>query len=124
MGFDMVVTKRSRYGYEETIERIKKAAEEAGWSVVGEVDFEAKIGIKGYVVEICNGGFAKRALGKEENRWIAAFMPCRIAVVQNSDGVYVHSMNMAAFAEMIPGEIGDLLREVSKADDEITNAVL
>jgi len=115
---------KSRYPYGETVERVKARIGELGWSVVGEHDMEEKVGVRVYIIELCSGEFAKRALEKPENRWVSAFMPCRIAVAENPDGVYVYGMNMGAFAEVAPGELGKLFEKVSEVDDAVLSSVL
>ncbi|AHL21749.1 DUF302 domain-containing protein [Thermococcus nautili] len=120
----MINAGKSKYSYEETIGKIKAKVEEIGWSVVAEHDMEKKVGIRVYIIELCNKEFAKKALEKPENRWVSAFMPCRIAVAENPDGVYVYGMNMGAFAGMAPGELGELFKKVSEVDEVILNSVL
>ena len=120
----MINAGKSKYSYEETIEKIKAKVEEIGWSVVAEHDMEKKVGVRVYIIELCNKEFAKKALEKPENRWISAFMPCRLAVADNPDGVYVYGMNMGAFAGMAPGELAEILKKVSEVDEAILSSVL
>ncbi|WP_297535763.1 DUF302 domain-containing protein [Thermococcus sp.] len=120
----MIKAVRSRYSYEETIERIKEKTKELGWNVIGEHDLTEKVGVKLTIIEVCNKDFAKKALEKPENRWISAFMPCHFAVVENPDGVYVYGMNMGLFAKMVPPELAEVLSGVSKVDEEILSSIL
>jgi len=120
----MVKGVKSKHGFEETLGRIKKKVDELGWSVIGEHDFTEKLGIRFAIVEICNREFAKKALEKPENRWISAMMPCKFSIIEMPDGVYVFGMNMGLFAKMVPGELGELLSEVAKIDEELINSVL
>ena len=50
-------------------------------------------------------------------------MPCHFSVVENPDGVYVYCMNMGIFAKTIPGELGEILSEVSEIDKEIIGSI-
>ena len=120
----MVKGVKSKHGFEETLERIKKKVDELGWSVIGEYDFTEKLGIRFAIVEICNKKFARKALEKPENRWISAMMPCKFSIIEMPDGVYIFGMNMGPFAKMVPGELGELLSEVAKVDEELINSVL
>ncbi|EEB73541.1 DUF302 domain-containing protein [Thermococcus sp. AM4] len=120
----MIKVVKSRYPYGETVERIKEKTKELGWSVIGEHDLAEKIGVKLTIIEVCNKDFARKALEKPENRWISAFMPCHFSVVENPDGVYVYCMNMGLFAKMAPPELGEVLSEVSKVDEEIVSSIL
>ncbi|WP_456423555.1 DUF302 domain-containing protein [Thermococcus sp.] len=119
----MVKVVKSKYTFKETIERIKEKTKELGWNVIGEHDLAGKVGVKLTIIEVCNKDFAKKVLEKPENRWISAFMPCHFSVVENPDGVYVYCMNMGLFAKMIPGELGEILSEVSKVDEEIVGSI-
>ncbi len=120
----MVKGVKSRYGFEETLERLKKKTEEVGWTVIGEYDFREKVGLKFAIIEVCNRDFATRAVSKPENRWVSAMMPCKFSVIEMPDGVYVFGMNMGLFAKMVPGELGELLSEVAEIDEKIISAVL
>ncbi len=114
---------KSRYGFEETIERLKKKTEELGWSVIGEYNFQEKVGIDFAIIEVCNREFATKAISKPENRWISAMMPCKFSVIEMPDGIYVFGVNMRLFAEMVSGELGELLSEVAEIDEKIISAV-
>ena len=120
----MVKGVRSRYGFEETLERLKKKTEEVGWTVIGEYDFREKVGIQFAIIEVCNRDFATKAISKPENRWISAMMPCKFSVIEMPDGIYVFGMNMGLFAKMAPSELGELLSEVAEIDEKIISAVL
>jgi len=119
----MVKVVKSKYTFEETVERLKEKTRELGWNVIGEHDLAGKVGVKLTIIEVCNKNFAKMVLENPENRWISAFMPCHFSVVENPDGVYVYCMNMGLFARMIPGELGEILSEVSKVDEEIVGSI-
>jgi len=119
----MVKVVKSKYTFEETVERLKEKTKELGWNVIGEHDLAGKVDVKLTIIEVCNKDFAKKALEKPENRWISAFMPCHFSVVENPDGVYVYCMNMGLFARMIPSELGEILSEVSKVDEEIVGSI-
>lgn len=121
---EMVKGIKSRYGFEETVERMKKKVEELGWTVVGEHDFTKKLGVKFAIIEVCNKNFATRAISKPENRWISAMMPCKFSIIEMPDGIYVFGMNMKLFAGMVSGELGELLSKVAEIDEEIVSSVL
>ena len=120
----MVKGVKSKYGFEETVERLKKKTEELGWTVIGEYDFREKVGIPFAIIEVCNKEFATKAISKPENRWISAMMPCKFSIIEMPDGIYVFGMNMGLFAKMISGELGELLSEVSEIDEKIISTVL
>ncbi len=120
---NMIKGVKSKYMFDETVEKLKKKVEDAGWSIVSDIDFTDKVGVRFRMIEFCNKDFASAVLKRPENRWISAMMPCKLSIVENPDGVYVFSFNMAFFAEMIPGELGEILGKVAKADEEIVSAI-
>ncbi|WP_297416696.1 DUF302 domain-containing protein [Thermococcus sp.] len=120
---EMVKGVKSRYGFEETLEKLKKKTEELGWTVIGEYDFREKVGIDFAIIEVCNREFARKAIEKPENRWVSAMMPCKFSVIEMPDGVYVFGMNMGLFSKMIPGELGELLSEVAEIDEKIITSI-
>ncbi len=120
----MVKGVKSKYGFEETVEKLKKKTEELGWTVIGEYDFREKVRIPFAIIEVCNKEFATKAISKPENGWISAMMPCKFSIIEMPDGIYVFGMNMGLFAKMISGELGELLSEVSEIDEKIISTVL
>ncbi|WP_297071448.1 DUF302 domain-containing protein [Thermococcus sp.] len=120
----MVEVERSGHGFEETVERIKEAAEKNGWKVTGVLDVRESLGINVCIVEICNSKYAGRALKKPETRWVAAMMPCRFAVAENPDGVYVYAMNMGLFAGAVEGELSEVFKGISEEDRKILSQAL
>ncbi len=121
---DVVKGARSRYGFEETLQRIKEKTEELGWTVIGEHDFRDNVGLKFTVLEVCNREFATKAVSKPENRWVSAMMPCKFSVIEMPDGIYVFGMNMGLFAGAVGRELGELLSEVARIDEKIVSSVL
>lgn len=117
---ELVKSVKSRFGFEETLEKLRKACEERGWNVVNELDMR-DAGV--VIVEICKKELAGKVLGKKENCWVAAMMPCRFAVCDR-DGVYVYSMNMEAFSSMIGGEVGEVLKEVAEEEKAILGCLV
>ena len=110
----------SRYGFEETVERLKDASGRRGWRVVNTLDM-SESGV--VIVEICKGELAKEVLKEEANCWVSAMMPCRLAVCKRSDGVFVYTMNMETFANMIGGKIGEILSGVAEEEREILSSI-
>ena len=113
----------SCYGFEETVEKLKNESERKGWKVVNVIDLRKSLGKDVVILEICKSEFAKKVLDDERNYWISAMMPCRLSVCKQSEGVFVYGVNMDAFAQMIGGELGNLLSDVAKEEEEIVSVV-
>jgi len=113
----------SCYGFEETVEKLKSASEQRGWKVVNVIDLRENLGKEIAIVEICKKEFAEKVLSSENNYWVSAMMPCRFAVCKQSNGVYVYSMNMESFAQMIGGEVGKMLGAVAEDEKAILSVI-
>ncbi len=120
----MVRVEKSGHGFEATVERIKNAAEKNGWKVTGILDLRESLGVNVCIIEICNAEYAGSALKKPETRWVGAMMPCRFAVAENPDGVYVYTMNMELFAKAVAGELSDVFRRIAEDDHNILSDAL
>jgi len=121
---EMIKGIKSKYSFEETLERLKRKTEELGWTVIAQHDFSRKVGLHFAIIEICNRGFATKAVKKPENRWISAMMPCKFSIIEMPDGIHVFGMNMEVFAKIIHGELGELLAEVAEIDERVLSSVL
>ncbi|WP_457549059.1 DUF302 domain-containing protein [Archaeoglobus sp.] len=120
---EFVKSFESRYGFEETVERLKDACEKRGWKVANVLNMKENLGKDVVIVEICKKEFAERVLSDEKNYWISAMMPCRFAVCKQGNGVFVYGMNMEVFAQMIEGEVGKILQEVAEEEKAILSSL-
>ena len=114
----MFFENRSRYGFEETVQRLADVALEKGWKVIQTLDLQETMRKNGKevlpvkVVELCKPDYAYRLLSEDILRIYANMMPCRIAVYQKAGGeTYLSRLNVGMFAE----EIGGVMQEVMDA---------
>ena len=112
---DMFLENPSKYGFEETVERLSQNIQEKGWKLISTHDLQETLKNKGVdvlpvkVIELCNAKYASRILLEDKERFVASMLPCRIAVCEKSDGrTYISRMN----AEMFGGMVGGLVQEV------------
>jgi uncharacterized protein (DUF302 family) len=111
----MIVTKASTLGFDETVAAIEKAIPEHGWASPGTMDMNkalAKNGIelrpRVQLIKLCHAEHAKNVLMTD--RYIAAIMPCTLAIWEDDDGVvYISKMNMGLMAKMFGGNIGKVM---------------
>jgi len=97
----MIREQTSPFGFEETVEKIKTAAETEGWVISGISDLSASVKKHGNydlssvkLINMCQADHAFKILNEDANKKISVFMPCTISVYKKSDGkVYVGSMN-------------------------------
>lgn len=114
----MFFENKSRYGFDETVERLSEIAPENGWKVIQVLDLQETMRKNGKevlpvkVIELCKPDYAFQLLSDDDLRIYANMMPCRISVYQKADGqTYVSRMNSAMFA----AQIGGVLQEVMSA---------
>ncbi len=112
----MFFESKSRYAFDETVERLNTIIAEAGWHVTHTHDLKETMNKNGYevlpvkVIELCNPKYAHRMLSADELRIYANMMPCRISVHEKADGkTYVSRMNSALFASQIGGVVEEVM---------------
>lgn len=127
----MINVGESKYDFLTTIDELNQSIIEADdWKVVTTMNMTKSLAAHGFeinnifVLELCNPVLANDMLGDEDNLWMGAMMPCRMAVYEKSDGkTYVASMNMGLMSNMFPGDIGDAMAQVALDDEEILEAI-
>ena len=122
---ELVEVVKSKYGFDETVEALKKASEENGWNVANKLDMrESPLGKEIVIIEICKRDVASQVLSREENFWVSAMMPCRISVCKQRDGVYVYRMNTKAFSNMVRGEMAEIFKGIAEEEEKIVKSVI
>lgn len=119
---DFLTEKKSRHGFDQTVELLKTAAEKDGWSVPAIHDLQQSIAKSGKhvrpvkVIEICKPAYSGQMLELNDERIISVMMPCRISVYEKNDGnVYVSLLNPASMTSGLPDNIARVMKEA--ADD-------
>jgi len=120
----MIKKLKSKYGYEETIEKLKDAIVNNGWSIPSEHNMEEKVGKKIYIIELCKQEYAKQILSDEKNYWVTAMMPCRVGICEEKDGVYLYSMNMKLLANFLSGDVKKTFKKVAEEEEKILKEVI
>jgi len=94
------------------------AIERRGWSVFGTYDVHERLAAKGFkqapikIIEFCNAKHANELLS--QNRLVSACMPCRINVLQESDGVRLVAMRpnvMGQFFQNLDAKTADAVEQ-------------
>ncbi|HAR38367.1 MAG: hypothetical protein A2W86_08830 [Bacteroidetes bacterium GWD2_45_23] len=112
----MFFENRSRYGFDETVNRLSEIVPENGWKVIQILDLQETMRKNGKevlpvkVVELCKPDYAYQLLSDDALRIYANMMPCRISVYQKTDGqTYLSRMNSAMFAAQLGGVMQDVM---------------
>jgi len=115
----MVKKLKSKYGYEETIKKLKDIIMNHNWSIPSEYNMEEKVGRRIYIIELCKQEYAKQALSDEKNYWVSAMMPCRIGICEEKDGVCLYSMNMKLLTNFLSSDIKKIFKKVAEEEEKI-----
>ncbi len=92
-----VIMLESDYNLEETVENVKRAAIGKNFRIIRVQNLEeglfpeAEQNKKQVVIYFCNFGFINKALSLDPR--IGLFMPCRITVVEEENGVHMMAIN-------------------------------
>lgn len=128
----MMLEKQSKYGVNETVEAIKKAAEARGWKIAGVFDAQEMMKKSGHddakpmkIVGMCHPALAEAVLTAQQKAQVPPSITCRYSVYQSLDGkVYVMRFNTSLMAQMSQGEIAAALANLAKEEDAVMAAVL
>ncbi len=122
--------RKSRLGFDETIQAIKSGAEKRGWQVGAVQDMQAQMREAGAkdakrmkVISLCPAGanekVAKAAGGK------APPLPCRATIFDGRDGkLYVMRMNLTNLARTLPPELAKAMAEVGAEEEALYKGIL
>ena len=122
--------RKSRLGFDETLQAIKSGAEKRGWQVGAVQDMQAQMREAGSkdakrmkVISLCPAGanekVAKAAGGK------APPLPCRATVFDGKDGkLYVMRMNLTNLAKTLPPELAKAMAEVGAEEEALYKNIL
>jgi len=122
---EMFIENRSKYGFDETVEKITNAVLAASWKVPHIHDLRETLRkselevfpVK--VLEMCKPSLSYRILSKDSERIFSSMMPCRISVYEKANGVtYISRMNAKSVADTLKGESA---RVMSEAFSEMEN---
>jgi uncharacterized protein (DUF302 family) len=123
-------TVRSGYGLDESIARLREAADGEGWKFVAEHDFNriaAGYGLeltrRTRVLEVCNLAYLSPAMAVDGR--VSAIVPCRLSVWQDPNGtVFVSRIDAATIASLVTGgRVGAIGRAGSRESDRILAAI-
>ena len=111
----MIVTKECKFGFDETVEQLKKNIIDEDWSVKDVRDINKEINKAGHdfkprvkLIKLCKAEHAKSVLTTD--RHVSCLMPCTMSVWEGDDGkVYLSEMNMSLMAKMFGGNVGKIM---------------
>ncbi|MCP4317693.1 MAG: DUF302 domain-containing protein [Hyphomicrobiales bacterium] len=118
----MFVTGRSRFSFDETVEKVIESAKQAGWSVPNTLDLQAHYQSEGHadmtrttIIYFCYAEGSLRIFEDDDNRPMSVMMPTGVSVHETSTGeVRVSRMDFALMSWMFGGTVKQVMREGAK----------
>ena len=114
-----------------TTEAFREAVKAAGWSVLGVTNMAGILSERGFtlhpvlIFDACSGKYSADLLSKDETRFVASMIPCRVAIYQTSTGkVMLSRMNSTAMADMVGGHAGTVIKKSGEEMEQIIQATL
>ncbi|HTN68165.1 MAG TPA: DUF302 domain-containing protein [Dysgonamonadaceae bacterium] len=127
----MFIENKSKFSFEETIEKLAKAVGKSDWKMIHTHDLQQLMHKNGHevlfakVMEICAPLFAFKLLSEDDERIYSNMMPCRLSVYEKSDGkTYVSRMNIEQFASKMGGVIQEVISTAFKGAEGFIDQVI
>ncbi|MDA3884108.1 MAG: DUF302 domain-containing protein [Candidatus Delongbacteria bacterium] len=128
----MIQTFESKLDYPETVRMIEKNAAENGWAVAKIYNMEKRMRKAGFedaarvkVIELCHATHTNDILSKEDDMFIAAIMPCRIAVYERKNGdVFISKMNIGLMSKFFSENVEEVMGQVAEEDERILEEII
>jgi uncharacterized protein (DUF302 family) len=113
----IVVERKSRFGFEKTVQLLTETAEKHEWKVPFVHDLQQSLAKSGKhvrpvkVIEICKPQYSGKMLELNDERIISVMMPCRISVYEKEDGkTYIGLINTGELAAALPENIAAVMK--------------
>jgi uncharacterized protein (DUF302 family) len=123
---------KSNYDVDETVSIIEESAKKLGWTVPKIYNIQETLGNAGFkdmrkikILSICQPEHAYKILKNDADKKVAAIMPCRVGVYEDSKGnVFVAGMNIGLMSRMFGGNIAKVMGTAAREEHEIvSNAI-
>lgn len=130
-GSQMFLVSESKYGFSETVDIIESVSKEKGWTVSHIYNLQATMEKNGYQVKpvtvfsLCKPQIAYQVLSSDNERPVAAMMPCRVAVYETKEGkTLISRMNAGMFTSMLSGVSREAMTQASQENEIILKSVI
>jgi uncharacterized protein (DUF302 family) len=123
----MMVEKRSRFGFNETVTALQGAARKRGWEIGPVMDMQEatlKAGQKGAkpfkILTMCNKDLAESLIKAQIAQKAMPFAPCRLSVFEGDDGkIYIAKPNTEFMAQMAAPAFAPLLKKLVEEENAV-----
>ena len=128
----MVSEKQSRLGFEETVAALQAAATKRGWEVGQTFDMQdamIKAGHKNAkpfkVMAMCKKDLVESLLKTQAAHNTTPYAPCRISVLEGSDGkTYISKPNTEFMAQIATPAFTPLLHQIAEEEKAVLSSAL
>lgn len=128
----MIQTFKSKLDYPETVRMIETQAVKNGWAVAKIYNMEKRMKKAGFedaarvkIIELCHAVHTNDILSQEDDMYIAAIMPCRIAVYEKKNGdVFISKMNIGLMSKFFSENVKEVMGQVAEEDERILEQVI
>lgn len=125
------IESKSKYGFDETMEKLEAVIAAGGWRVLHVHNLQETMKKNGYddvlqtkVIELCNPQLAHQLLSDGDSRIYSNMMPCRMSVYEQADGaIYVSRLNTKMLAGMIGGVVENVMGGAFEQAEKFCNKV-
>lgn len=122
--------RKSKLGFDETIQAIKSGAAKRGWKISAVQDMQAQMREAGTkdakrmsVIHLCPAG-ANEKIARAGGCKTPP-LPCRATIFDGKGGkLYVMRMNLTNLAKSLPGDLSKAMAEVSAEEDALYKSIL
>lgn len=117
MNNNFFIESKSKYGFDETVDKLNEVIAAGGWRVLHTHNLQETMKKNGYddvlqtkVIELCNPKLAYQLLSDDLMRIYSNMMPCRMSVYEQDDGAtYISRMNTKMLAAQIGGKVQEVM---------------
>ena len=124
------LVEESKYGFNETIDRIEALGKERKWTVSHMYNLQAtmernQMEVNPVVVmSLCKPTIAFKVLSADRERPVSALMPCRVSVYETEEGkIMVSRIKSGIIESMLSGVSRSAMAEASNEIEEILEMV-
>lgn len=121
----------SRFGFDETVQKIHEKAEGTGWKIPAVHDLQQTLKNNDIdvqevsVIELCKPQYSGPLMKEDTSKFVSALMPCRISVYRKTDGKsYVSRINSSMLSMFMGGTIGEVMGQSGNEIELILKEVL
>lgn len=127
----MILDMESKFDFDTTAEMLEENAFDNGWEVVNVIDIQDRLQGGGHdflrmkIIEICHVEHSYTIFQAEENKRVAAIMPCRFAVYELYNGkTMISKMNIGLLSKMFGGLIQKVMGNVASEENLMLKDVI